>query len=547
MRSQRRLMGSRLMVPLFVTTALCACSQSTLLPLPPLPDLESLNSAPREQLRQRHATVATLLRTGTTESEQLGYAFGQLGEIFHAYMDVKSAQICYVNANALQPDVFRWAYLLGQAERTLGNHDAAASVFERALAVRPDDVPTLVWLAEIDLEQHRLTSARRRFHQALAADPGCVKAHFGLGLVALEDDDYARSIGHLEKALAAQPGASPILYSLALAYRGLRDMERAATLFEQSKEPRTPISFEDPLLAEVGNLRESANVYVRRGMRAANRGYFTAATQEFERALAANPDRTATRYNFAGALLKLGRRREALGQLQELIERAPRYSRGRVLLAKALADDGDVVRAEEHLRRAADFDPDSGHVHLALGNLLRNNGRLEEALTSYRRAQQLDPGAGAARFGVSITLVQLSRYEEALTTTEASVRALPDNRELKTVLARLLAAAPMDSLRNGMRALQLATATGHHTVTLAETRAMVLAELGRFDEAARWQLAALEGAPNSEGVSEWVPRRLSLYRREAACRRPWEPGERISSLRIKGVDQIDDRPYVPSG
>jgi len=536
MKSQRRVIGSRLMVPLFVTTALCACSQSALLPLPPLPDLESLNSVPREQLRQRHAAVAALLRTGATEPEQLGYAFGQLGEIFHAYMDVTSAQTCYVNANALQPDVFRWAYLLGQAERTLGNHDAATSVFERALALRPDDVPTLVWLAEIDLEQHRLTSARRRFHQARAADPGCVKAYFGLGLVALEEDDYARGIGHLEKALAAQPEASPVLYNLALAYRGLRDMERAATLFEQSKEPHTPISFEDPLLGEVGNLRESANVYVRRGMMAADRGHFTAATQEFGRALAANPERMATRYNFASALLKLGRRREALGQLQELIEQVPRYSRGRVLLAKALADDGDDARAEEHLRRAAEFDPDSGHVHLALGNLLRNNGRFEEALASYRRAQQLDPGAGAARFGVSITLVQLSRYEEALTTTEGSVRALPDNRELKTVLARLLAAAPMDSLRDGMRALRLATAAaaGHHTVTLAETRAMALAELGRFDEAAGWQQAALEGARNAEGVFEWVPRRLSLYKQEIACRRPWEPGERISSLRIEG-------------
>ena len=502
-----------------------------LLPLPPLPDLASLDPSPRQQLRERHAATASLLRAADVPPSSLGRAYGKLGEIFHAYMDLESARTCYLNARTQSPAVFRWAYLLGHVERTLGNYTAATGIFEQALSLRPRDVPTLVWLGEIELEQHRLQRARGRFHQALDVDPRCYRALVGRAQVAIESADYARAVEDLEKALAAQPRASRIHYALGLAYRSLGETQRARTHLQQAISPASiPIAFEDPLMEEVGDLRSSVQVYIRRGMMAAGRGRFDAAVREFELAVAANPDRPYARYNLASALLRLGRRREAQAHLDELMERNPDYALSRVLLARVLAGDGDYARAEEHLRRALELDPDSERGHLALGDLLRGRGRLEEALVSCRRAQELGPGLAPARFGVARALVDLERYGQALASVQESASALPDRRGLRLLLARLLATIPEDAQRDGPRALEIASQAidADETVAAAETVAMALAGLGRFNEAVRWQKKALGLVEGIEGEYGWVRERLSLYEREMPCRRPWAAGEALA-------------------
>ena len=524
----------------WATVAVCACAPSEeLLPLPSLPDVATVDPVPRQQLLQRHAAVAELLRERVADAEELGPAYGQLGEVFHAYQDLESARTCYANSHSLQPELFRWTYLLAHAERTLGHYAEATIAFERALKLNPDDVPTLVWLAEIDLEQHRLSSAGSRFQQALSIDPQCVRAQFGLGMVALEHDEYGEAIGHLEQASAVQPAASSIQYNLGLAYRGLGDTTRAASFFDESStRAQIPIAFQDPILEEVGDLRGSSSVYVRRGMMAANQGLFDAAVKEFKLAMEANPERPSTRYNFAGALLKLGRPQEALAQLEELVELDPAYTRGHVLLARVLAKGGHSDRAERHLRRASQVDPDSERVHEALGNLLRENGRHEEALVSFSQALQLAPGSARARFGAGVALALLGRFEEALVLAEEGAHALPGRAELRMLLARLLATAPDNAQRDGKRALDLAASdpAGEQTITEAETTAMALAELGRFEEAVRWQQASVAGAEAGGGDFGWMKERLSLYLQRKPCRRPWESTEQVSSLHIVNDD-----------
>ena len=511
--------------------------QPELLPLPPLPDLGDFDPAPREQLLARHSTVTGLLRAGPGGWVQLGDAYGRLGEVFHAYMQLEPAFTCYRNARNLNPEAFRWVYLLGHAQRTFGDHAAATASFTQALKLRPADVPTLVWLAETELEQHHLGPARNRFQQALDVDPNCTKAYLGLAQVRLELGEFAQVVVDLEKALAAQPQASQIHYVLALAYRSLGDDQRAHRFFERlsDRQAEIPIAFEDPLLEEVGDLRASAQFHQRRGLTATGRGLFDVAVREFELAMAADPDRPMIRYNLAGALLKLGRRQESIEQLYSLIARAPDYTLSYILLARIFAEDGDPENAEHYLRRALNVDPNSEGAHLVLGDQLSDAGRLEEALASYHRAQELRPELASARFGATVTLMRLGRFEEALIGAQESTVALPERRELRMLLARLLAAIPEKSLRDGERALDLAysTVTGGETVVDAETIAMALAEQGRFGEAIRWQRAAVRRVEAAGGGFGWVRRRLSSYERGIPCRTPWAAGEKVSSLPIQ--------------
>ena len=105
------------------------------------------------------------------------------------------------------------------------------------------------------------------------------------------------------------------------------------------------------------------------------------------------------------------------------------------------------------------------------------------------------------------------------------VRAYPDQARLrKHALARLLAAAPDDGVRDGRSALALMEPLlkQQNTIGSAETMAMALAEVGRIDEAAVWQREAIAAAKGSQ--PDAVPRleqNLTLYESGKPCRTPW--------------------------
>ncbi len=506
--------------------------------LPALPDLETVEPAVRQQLRESHDFVVRLRAKPGTSAAGLAWGFGQLGMAYHAYMDVERARSCYASARGLEPEEFRWPYYLGHLERTEGRFEASSAFFEQALALRGDDVATLVWLAENELDQRHHEAARTRFEAALELDPRCVMAQVGLARVALERDDFATAVRLLEPALAAQPEASAIHYSLGLAWRGLGDHQRALSFLGRTpgtNRGRVAVGFDDPLMREVSDLRDSVQHRARLGMKAIRLGRFGVAARELAKAVDADPERTDTRYNLAASLHRLGRREAARAQLDELVERTPDYAPGRVLLARLLIREGDLAAAEDHLHRALASDPDSARGHRVLGDLRLRAGRLDEALASYRRAVELAPDLEAARSGSAIALIRSGRYAAAAGELEASLEALPESRELRYLLARLLAAAPGDEPRDGRRALELVgpvLASGG-TVNEAETVAMVLAELGRFAEAVRWQRAALERVGVAGGETDRLRRRLARYQRGEPCRDPWSAGEQRSAMRVE--------------
>ncbi len=534
----------RLAAAAAIPVALAACRPAEPPPaellLPALPDLAGVDPAVGEQLRERHHFVARLQAGERTTAEGLAWGFGRLAKAYHAYTHLERARACYANAHRLEPREHRWAYYLGHLERTEGNFEVSSAHFEVALTLRPDHLPALVWLAENELDRQRPERAEARFKQALDLDADNVRARAGLGRAALERGDFAASARHLEAASAAQPEASALHYALGLAYRGLGDEGRSRSFFARvpaADQAWIPVAFDDPLMQEVSDLRDSGQYHVRLGQKAVARGRFQAAVDEFEQAVAADPDRPDARYNLAASLLRLGRRRQARAALGDLVERFPGHVQTRVLLARMLIADGAFEAAERHLRHALASDPAAERAHLVLGDVLRQAGRLEAALASYAQARELAPDLAAARFGAAAVLIRRGSFERAAAELEQGLAALPGSRELELLLARLLAAAPRPRLRDGERALQLARVAvrGAETVADAETLAMALAELGRFEEAVGWQRAALARLEPSPADVRRLRQRLALYQRGSPCREPWAAGERLTAERVRPV------------
>lgn len=101
----------------------------------------------------------------------------------------------------------------------------------------------------------------------------------------------------------------------------------------------------------------------------------------------------------------------------------------------------------------------------------------------------------------------------------------PDRLEYKSALARLLAAAPDDRVRNAKQALAIIDRDfkGQRTTEIGETLAMALADAGDFDQAVGIQQAIMASA-SSSGLMPVVARmaaNLRLYQQHQPCRRPW--------------------------
>jgi hypothetical protein len=105
----------------------------------------------------------------------------------------------------------------------------------------------------------------------------------------------------------------------------------------------------------------------------------------------------------------------------------------------------------------------------------------------------------------------------------------PDQAMFAQVLARLLAAAPDDHVRDGRRALTLVDqlVKGPQTIELAETTAMALAESGRYQEAVAVQRDALTGATNAglPDVQRRIAENLHRYESRTPCRVPFSDDE----------------------
>jgi tetratricopeptide (TPR) repeat protein len=150
-------------------------------------------------------------------------------------------------------------------------------------------------------------------------------------------------------------------------------------------------------------------------------------------------------------------------------------------------------------------------------------------LAHYEEALALEPGLVEARIGTAVALTQLRRYQDARDRLIRDMQADPDQPAFAHGLARVLAAAPDDRVRDGPRAMALVQELLQHgrTLDLGETMAMTLAELGQYQQAASVQRDLLAAAQKS-GLGQSVPRlsaNLELYEAGRPCRTPWAPDE----------------------
>ncbi|MBI4265780.1 MAG: tetratricopeptide repeat protein [Acidobacteria bacterium] len=495
-----------------------------------LPDLSRMDEAGRTQVRERYESLTQTVTRRDQDVAAVGRAYGEMGSLFMAAEYLDAAEPCLLNAHTLVPGDVRWPYYLGHLYRQRSELEKSAAFFEKALAIRPDDVLTLLWLGSVYLDQDRPEEAESRFARALLLQPQSVAALYGAGRVALARRDYAGAVARLEQALALDPKGTVVHYPLALAYRGVGDVNTADAHLRLRGDVK--VDPPDPLMDDLGSLLQTAQAFQSRAFRALGQGAWEEAAAYFSKAAELAPQNGSLRLSLGTALLRSGDAQGALRQYEEAVRLSPELANAHFSLGLLLEMSGRDLEAIERFATAVTVDPNLLTAHLRLAEALRRNGRVEESLSHYERVTGVDPGVADARFGHAIALVRLGRYAQARDELMGAMKAARGERRFAHATARLLAAAPDGRVRDGRMALSIVTELleSRPTIELAETHAMALAELGRYADAVGWQREALAAARQA-GSGAWLIRRLETnlarYERGEPCRMPWTDDDPI--------------------
>lgn len=193
-----------------------------------------------------------------------------------------------------------------------------------------------------------------------------------------------------------------------------------------------------------------------------------------------------------------------------------------------LLEYGEYDTAIEHFKQTLQINPDHVNTHNNLGSALAVQGKLKEALEHFQRVLQIDPDNRLAHDNVNLvkkglTLCQqgdvfLSRkqYSEAIHCFEQLLEICPDFAGAQNNLAWILAVAPDVELRDGARAVELASkaersAGNGNTAADLDTLAAAYAEAGRYSEAVATARRALDAAGGHEVLAADIRKRLELY------------------------------------
>ena len=207
----------------------------------------------------------------------------------------------------------------------------------------------------------------------------------------------------------------------------------------------------------------------------------------------------------------------------------------------AYARTGQPERALQDYGEAIRLNPKNAYAYYSRGLVLAGTGDHQRSIEDLNEAIGRKPDFALAFRHRGMSRQQLGQVERAVADFDAAIRLDPRDTVALNELAWLLATSAQAQWRDGKRAVELARAacniTGWKIPALFDTYAAALAEAGRFEDAVKWQEAALESAEFERAHGAGARARLRLYREGKPYHAPHDP-ERARSPR----DRLGQRP-----
>jgi tetratricopeptide (TPR) repeat protein len=452
----RRLLLSGLLLTAVVTACGAIVYFARSRDAPPVPpDVEADESEPAV------AAAIRVARRRVLDDPRSAQAWGDLGEAFLANEMEEPSQVCFAQAERLNPGDPRWPYLYGVPLMSQGDRAGALPYQRRAAelsdsAAETNTAPRLL-LAENLLALGQTDEAEEQFRRVLARRPDDVRAQFGMGLLAYAREDWPASRDHLLRCLTSPQARQKASALLSAVSQRLGDTAGADRYRAQADRFPKDFDWADPYATEYLNWAAKKRA----------------------------------RYRLVEQLEAAGRLADAVAVLRPMATEFPDDHLAQFTLGKYLGQLGDYAGAERALRRALELAPDKAQAHYYLSLVLMKEGEallrqgeadparaaLREAGEEARQALAITPDNGFAHMSLGLTLKYLGDRPGAIAALRRAVGCNPELAELQFYLGELLAddGQGAEARRYLRQALDLAPAG-------APWRQAALARLGALKE-----------------------------------------------------------------
>jgi len=248
-----------------------------------------------------------------------------------------------------------------------------------------------------------------------------------------------------------------------------------------------------------------------------------AAMHELNQALLLRPGNPYVLVLRANLYKEMNKPEAALADLDRALRRRPDFDQARRLRWAVLIDqrklDQVIAEMEEQLKRT----PDDREMLIQMAMLCTAQHQAQKAIAIYSSILAANPDNVEALQGRANALLGIGKHAEALADFNKAVKLGVDDSGTLNNLAWMLATSPDDALRDGRRAVELATKacelSDYKQAHILSTLAAAYAETGDFETAIKWSQKAQEISKKGSDptVQQSLEKELKTYQQH----KPW--------------------------
>jgi tetratricopeptide (TPR) repeat protein len=393
----------------------------------------------------------------------------------------------------------------GDMSRAEQAASAAVNLFEDDAKKQAE---VLVLRAQLrDNDEARL----KDYARAIELDPTNTEAWQGRALTYMQQGEDDKAIADFKRLI--DDNKENVNARLALA-EALTNMERFEEAVEQVEEA-------------IKMAPDEALAYTMRARLKLVEEDIKAALADLDQAIRLNPQDVVALMIRARLYLEEENLPAAKKDVETALLVSPGLIQGILIRSVIAAEEGRMTDAIADIQLLLQDDPENVSWRLQLAGYYIRDKRHSRAIEIFTKILADDENNQDARRARADTLLSVGKHKEAIDDYEILIKQAPKDDGILNNFAWVLATSPKDELRDGQRALKMATEacelTEYKEAHILSTLASAYAEIGDFESARKWSQKAVEAEVEDEETKEQLKKELESYQEN----KPWRERQTV--------------------
>ncbi len=353
------------------------------------------------------------------------------------------------------------------------------------------------------------------FSAAIETDPKNAEAWQARGLYYLSKDQDDKAAEDFAKLLESDADNVGALNALAEALTNLKKYDEALKLIDRiiEKNPKASLGYAARARIQILKGDEKAGL------------------EDLNKALEIEPNDVAALLMRSRFYYSQKKNDEAKADLDKALALRPGMVQGILMRAVMAAEQGKYAEAIADMQLLSSADPNNVEWKLQIAQFYSADKRPRKAIEIVDEVLKSHADNAMAIRIRGDAYLSIGDHAKAVADLETALKADPKNGGILNNLAWVLSTSPDDKVRDGKRAIELATqaceATEYKRPHIISTLASAYAEAGDWDNAVKWSTKAVEMSGDSEKeILDQLKEELKHYQEKKPFREKQETEEK---------------------